>query len=175
MATPFDVQVVTPERILYTGEAEEVSMRTEEGEISFLARHEDFIGAIDVTVVRITTTGTSDADVTGEVRLAVAGGFVHVNQDSHSVTILAGVAELGSEIDVERARAALAAAEAAVGQGGTTPGQSGQAPSGESSGDGESAIRPSGALLALLDPDAPEVAAKRARIRLEAAGAALSG
>ncbi len=46
----------------------------------------------------------------GEVRAAVAGGFVHVADNR--VTVLAGVAELADEIDVERARRAFEAASA---------------------------------------------------------------
>ncbi|MFZ0059256.1 MAG: F0F1 ATP synthase subunit epsilon, partial [Acidimicrobiales bacterium] len=113
MGTPFHVELVTPERVLFSGEADEVSLRTVEGEISFLARHEDYVGVADVTVVRIAVLGDVGADGTEgtptELRAAVHGGLVHVNREG--VVILAGVAELASEIDVGRARRALAAAE----------------------------------------------------------------
>jgi F-type H+-transporting ATPase subunit epsilon len=172
MATPFDVKIVTPERILFSGEAEEVSLRTTDGEIAFLAHHEDFIGALDITVVRVTTSdasasapagpGASGSEGVGELRLAVAGGFVHVDQDANSVTILAGVAELASEIDVARANRALESAEAAASDR-STP----DAPVGDEVGGAE----PSPAAVILLDPESPEAAVKRARVRLEAAGA----
>jgi F-type H+-transporting ATPase subunit epsilon len=172
MATPFQVEIVTPERILFSGQAEEVSMRTEEGEIAFLAHHEDFIGAADVTVVRITTadpglTTAGGSDAPAEVRVAVAGGFVHVEQDENLVTILAGVAELASEIDVDRARRALERAESAP------AGERGDA-HGEAEAEADRPAR-SGAMLALLAPESPEAAAKRARVRLEAAGATTAG
>ncbi len=167
MATPFHVEIVTPERTVYSGEADEVSMRTDSGEIAFLAHHEDFIGAADVTVVRVTTPGGGDGtEHGGEVRIAVHGGFVHVDQDENSVRILAGVAELAGEIDVERARRALEAAEAS--EVPATP----QAAATHDAETGPVVARPSGSLLAMLEPDAPEAAARRARVRLEAAGAA---
>ncbi|HLI15444.1 MAG TPA: ATP synthase F1 subunit epsilon [Acidimicrobiales bacterium] len=157
MAATFRVELVTPERVLYEGEAEEVSMRTDEGEIAFLARHEDFVGAVDISVVRIAGPGAAAGEGT-EVRAAVHGGFVHV--DAEKVQILAGVAELAGEIDVARARRALEAAEARaeVVEAGpeAVPG----------------AERLVGAMLGLLAPDSAEAARRRARVRLEAAGAA---
>jgi F-type H+-transporting ATPase subunit epsilon len=170
MPAPFHVELVTPERVLYSGDVEEVSMRTDTGEIAFLSRHEDFVGAADITVVSLhMTDATASKDEASRdnapnvVRAAVHGGFVRVDKDG--VVILAGVAELGTEIDVDRARTALARAEeksATVEHG----------PEGEDTGDAEkSALESGGAIAALLAPDAPEVAALRARARLEAAGA----
>lgn len=163
MATPFAVEVVTPERVLYSGEVEEVSLRTDEGEIAFLAKHEDFIGAVDITVCKLTPVASGDA--AEPVLIAIHGGFVHVEQSG--VKLLASVAELGSEVDVERARTALATAEArrgSEGQGGSHD---------ESSTETGDGIARSGAMLALLEPDAPEQAVRRAEARLEAAGVAL--
>jgi len=163
MATPFAVEVVTPERVLYSGEVEEVSLRTDEGEIAFLAKHEDFIGAVDITVCKLTPVTTGEP--AEPMRIAIHGGFVHVEQSG--VRLLASVAELGAEIDVERARAALAAAEAR------------RAPEGSSASHDDAASEPadgiarSGAMLALLEPEAPAQAARRAEARLEAAGVTL--
>ena len=163
MATPFAVEVVTPERVLFSGEVEEVSLRTDEGEIAFLAKHEDFIGAVDITVCKLTLSSSGDA--TEPMLIAIHGGFVHV--DTNGVKLLASVAELGAEIDVDRARVALSGAES---RRGTEPTAAHGEESGEDRGDG---IAKSGAMLALLEPDAPEQAARRAEVRLEAAGAAL--
>jgi len=162
MATPFRVEVLTPERVLFSGEVEEVSLRTDAGEIAFLAKHEDFIGAIDITLCRLTLTSAGDA--LEPVLIAVHGGFVHV--DASGVKLLASVAELGTEVDVDRARAALSAAEARRGQEG--PGGHGE----DSPRDGAEATARSAAALALLEPDAPEQAARRAEVRLRAAGVA---
>ncbi len=168
MATPFHLEVVTPERVLFSGEVDEVSMRTDGGEIAFLARHEDYVGAVDITVARLSVVagseGGSDADAS-TLLIAVHGGFVHF--DGEGMTILATVAELGSEIDVERARQALSLAEErfAIEGPATKPGVVNE------EGAEESPTRLTGAMVALLAPDSAEAAVARARVRLEAAGA----
>ncbi len=168
MATPFHLEVVTPERVLFSGAVDEVSMRTDGGEIAFLARHEDYVGAVDITVARLSVVaeglGGGDAEAT-TVLVAVHGGFVHF--DGEGMTILASVAELGSEIDVERARQALARAEERFALEGpaTRPGVT------DDEAAKESPVRLSGAMVALLAPDSAEAALARARVRLGAAGA----
>jgi F-type H+-transporting ATPase subunit epsilon len=128
----FSVQVLAPDRVLLTGKAEQVVMRTEDGDITFLDGHTPLVGAVVPCVVRVVREGEE------EERLAVHGGFVQVEQleDAESdddsaragggsggasggdtgtrVTVLASVAELSDEIDVERARAALEAAQTRV-------------------------------------------------------------
>ncbi len=100
-----DVQLVSPERILYTGEAVGVVARTiGGGDIAFLPGHAPFIGALDIHPVTIHPESGAD------VVVAVHGGFVEVSDNR--VTILSDVAEVASQIDVERARAALERAEA---------------------------------------------------------------
>jgi len=103
---PLHVELVSPERILYSGEAEMVVCRTAGGgEIAFLPGHAPFVGALDTALVRVKST-----DGREEVA-AVHGGFVEVRDDR--VTILSDVAELASQVDVERARRAQRAAEQA--------------------------------------------------------------
>jgi len=168
VGTPFHVELVTPERVLFSGEADEVSMRTVEGEITFLARHEDYIGVADVTVVRIVAAAGAGAEKTerepSETRAAVHGGLVRV--DREGVVILAGVAELANEIDVVRARAALKAAEGRLAAGETPAGREVDAATIDVSGQ----PTPEGALSLAL-ANSPEAAIRRARVRLEAAGA----
>ena len=98
----FPAAVVTPERTLVEAEVEEVSVRTVEGEAAYLAGHSPLIGALVPGPVRL-----RDAD--GERTVAVHGGLVQV--DGGRVVVLAPVAELAEEIDLERARRALEAAE----------------------------------------------------------------
>jgi F-type H+-transporting ATPase subunit epsilon len=90
------VELVSPERILYSGEAEMVICRTFDGEIAFLTGHAPLVGALDIGVVRIKTTAGAHETA------AVHGGFVEVRDDR--VILLSDVAELASQIDVERAR-----------------------------------------------------------------------
>src|SRR5688572_5952578 len=101
------VEVVSPERILWTGEAQMVLARTlGGGDIAFLTGHAPFVGALDVHTVEVT------AEDGGKEIIAVHGGFIEVSHDR--VTVLSDVAEVASQIDVERARAAAERAEHAL-------------------------------------------------------------
>jgi F-type H+-transporting ATPase subunit epsilon len=101
------VELVSPERILFSGEATMVQARTlGGGDIAFLTGHAPFIGALAVDQVTIRLVDGSD-----EVA-AVHGGFVSVSGES--VKILSDLAELKSTIDVERARRAHERAEQAI-------------------------------------------------------------
>ena len=91
------VELVSPERILFSGDAEMVICRTiGGGEIAFLTGHTPFLGALAEAPVRIRTTEGQWEDA------AVHGGFVHVRDNS--VILLSDLAELASQIDFERAR-----------------------------------------------------------------------
>jgi F-type H+-transporting ATPase subunit epsilon len=95
-----EVQLVSPERILWSGEAERVITRTAGGgEIAFLAGHAPFVGALDIGVTRVLPVDGQ------ELAVAVHGGFVEVSDDQ--VSILSDVAELSGDIDVARAQTAL--------------------------------------------------------------------
>jgi len=100
------VEVVSPERVLFSGEATQVITRTlNGGEIAFLPGHISFLGALTENHTRIYLSDGKVQD------LAVHGGFVEVAPDH--VTILSDSAELAEAIDIKRARAALERAEAA--------------------------------------------------------------
>ena len=98
------VEVVSPERVLFSGESTQVITRTMDGgEIAFLPGHAAFLGSLTENHTRIYL---SDGTIQN---LAVHLGFVEVGPDR--VTILSDVAELEEDIDVARARAALARAQ----------------------------------------------------------------
>jgi F-type H+-transporting ATPase subunit epsilon len=97
------VELVSPERILFSGEAQMVILRAASGDIAFLDNHAPFLGTVDIGVVRILREGQPDE------RAAVHGGFVEVRDNR--VIILSDVAELASQIDVDRAREAQRRAE----------------------------------------------------------------
>jgi F-type H+-transporting ATPase subunit epsilon len=105
---PLDVQIVSPERILFQGEAEMVVCRPSDGEIAFLPGHVPFLGALVDDPVRVLLPGG------GEQAAAVHGGFVEVSHDR--VVVLSDLAELREQIDVPRAEAAKRAAEEALGR-----------------------------------------------------------
>ena len=156
----FQIQLVTPERILLTGMATEVMLRTGEGDATFLAGHTPLVGSVKPGVVRVVRPEGE------EVKVAVHGGFTQVEHNvefdpdgaddvtGSRVTVLVGVAELAGEIDADRARVALEAAEARVAELGGTA----KAPA-----EGEEA-----------DPELveAEAAVLRAQVRLEAVDAA---
>ena len=101
------VQVVSPERILWTGDAAMVTARTVEGgDITFLADHAPFVGALETGKVTIRPQDGTD------VYFAVHGGFVEVSADQ--VSLLTDVAEPADGIDIERATEARRAAKEAL-------------------------------------------------------------
>lgn len=97
------VEVVTPERVVYSGQAEMVIARGVQGDLGILPNHMPLVSPLKTAPVRIKTEGEK------EVKMAVSGGFMEVRGDK--VTILAETAELPGDIDVERAKAAKDRAE----------------------------------------------------------------
>jgi F-type H+-transporting ATPase subunit epsilon len=93
------VQLVAPDRMVWSGEAEIVLARTVDGELGILPRHAPLLGVLVEYPVTIRRTG-EDALVA-----AVHGGFLSVSDEG--VDVLAEIVELADEIDVPRARAAL--------------------------------------------------------------------
>jgi F-type H+-transporting ATPase subunit epsilon len=106
---PMQVELVSPERILWSGQAEMVIVRTlGGGDIAFLPGHAPFVGALGTGVLTIRPSGGG-----GDEKVACHGGFVEVSgsAESSTVTILSDVAELSGQIDVQRAREAKERAE----------------------------------------------------------------
>ncbi|MDE0700824.1 MAG: ATP synthase F1 subunit epsilon [Acidimicrobiaceae bacterium] len=107
----FNVEVVSPEAVSYTGEADMVIARTVDGgDIAFQAGHVPFIGNLAVWSVEVIKP-----DKTRDI-FAVHRGFVQVH--GNQVTILSDVSEAAQDIDVARAQAALDNAKAALAAGG---------------------------------------------------------
>ena len=90
----FQLEVISPERVFYTGEVEMVELTTTEGDIGVYADH-------------IPLTTNSEDDVIREA--AVLEGFLEILPDK--VTILAQSCEWPEEIDMKRALEAKARAE----------------------------------------------------------------
>jgi F-type H+-transporting ATPase subunit epsilon len=104
MSATMKVEVVSPEAVLYSGEATMVITRTlGGGEIAFQPGHAAFLGALTQSHTRVFLADGSTEDI------AVHGGFVEVS--SNKVSILSDTAEIASQIDVDRARAAKEQAE----------------------------------------------------------------
>jgi F-type H+-transporting ATPase subunit epsilon len=105
-ADVFEVQLVSPEQILFEGEAEMVVCRALDGDIAFLKDHVPYLGVLDDDAVRIIQP--DDA----ETAAAVHGGFVQMNGEK--LVVLSDLAELKDDIDVPRAELAKQNAEAAL-------------------------------------------------------------
>jgi F-type H+-transporting ATPase subunit epsilon len=79
VATPFEVELVAPDRIVWSGQAEMVSARTTEGEIGVLANHIPLLGVLVDHPVKIQRSGEGDLTVN------VRGGFLSVTKEKVSI------------------------------------------------------------------------------------------
>ncbi|WP_211747443.1 F0F1 ATP synthase subunit epsilon [Paenibacillus sp. Marseille-Q4541] len=98
----FLLEIVTPERLIFSEQVSSLVVRGVEGELGILPGHVPFVTPLQIAPVSIKANGK-------ELKIAVAGGFVEVRKEK--VVILAESAELASEIDIIRAKAALERAE----------------------------------------------------------------
>lgn len=96
------VSVVTPDGTVFEGNVEMVSARAQSGELGILPRHIPLVAPLDIGAVRLKNGSNVEL-------VAVSGGFIEVRPDK--VTILAEAAEIPTDIDVDRARAAKERAE----------------------------------------------------------------
>lgn len=99
----FQVEIITPDRIFYTGESDFIEFTTTNGEIGVYKHH---IPMTTVLAPGIVTIHKGDE----ERRAAVHAGFAEILGEK--VTLLAELAEWPDEIDISRAEEAKARAEA---------------------------------------------------------------
>jgi F-type H+-transporting ATPase subunit epsilon len=92
---PMDVAIVDPEKELWSGEADFVVARSEDGEIGILPGHAPFLGVLKFSKLKV----QAGNDV---IVFAVHSGFIEVKDNR--VSVLARSAEVASDIDVARAR-----------------------------------------------------------------------
>ena len=103
MAGPIRLEIVTPEKIVVSEDAQIVMAPGVLGEFGVLIGHTPFLTALKTGAVRYT-------DGQGAEHLVfVSGGFAEALPDR--VTVLAESAERRRDIDIERARAALERAQ----------------------------------------------------------------
>jgi len=96
------LEVVTPDRLVLSTEAEVVVCPGAEGQFGVLPGHIPFLSALEIGEMYYKAGGKTEY-------LAVSGGFAEVTGEK--VTIVAESAEMGREIDVDRAKRALERAE----------------------------------------------------------------
>jgi F-type H+-transporting ATPase subunit epsilon len=98
----FFLEVLTPERKFFSGEAEGVVFKAIDGEMGVLAKHAPTVAAVDVGTLKINAQGKW-------IEALVTEGFAEIMPDK--VVILVDTAEYPEEIDINRARAAKDRAE----------------------------------------------------------------
>ncbi len=99
----FQLQIVTPDGLLYDGEAQKIIFRTTEGDVGILANHCDYVTPLSIGIARIFTDD-------GEKKAACSGGMLSVTDGL--VRVIASTFEWAEDIDVERAERAKSKAEA---------------------------------------------------------------
>lgn len=99
---PIQCDIVTQERLVFSGDVDSVNLPGTEGRMGILPNHSPLLTALDFGEVIVRRGGR-------EEYFAIGGGFLEVQPDK--VTILADSAEQADEIDVERAERARLQAE----------------------------------------------------------------
>ena len=99
----FALEVVTPERVAYSGQVISLQAPGSEGGFGVLAGHIPLLTGLQIGRLRFVE------EAGNEVKMAISGGFVEVRREQ--VSVLAETAERIEEIDVERAEAARRRAE----------------------------------------------------------------
>ena len=99
---PFKVDIVTAERVVYSGDVDEVVAPGTEGQLGILPHHAPLMTILQAGELVTKKEGK-------EQLMAISGGFLEVRPDH--VIILADQAERAEEIDAARAEAAKMRAE----------------------------------------------------------------
>jgi F-type H+-transporting ATPase subunit epsilon len=99
---PIQCDIVTQERIVFSGQVDSVNVPGSEGRMGILPNHSPLLTTLDFGEIVVRTGGI-------EEYFAIGGGFLEIQP--HHVTVLADSAERADEIDVERAAAAMSQAE----------------------------------------------------------------
>ena len=103
MAALFHLQIVTPDRKVFDGEAEKIIVRTLGGDVCILARHIDYAAPLGIGEARVT-------DAEGNTRIAAcSGGMLGVS--AGEVRVMATTFEWAEDIDLARAEKAQQSAQ----------------------------------------------------------------
>ena len=102
---PIQLEIVTPERLVYEDEVDSVNVPGIEGELGILPHHAPLLSILGFGELRIRKGGAEES-------FAIVGGFVQVRPDK--VVVMAETADLAAEIDLEKAQEARRDAERAL-------------------------------------------------------------
>ncbi|WP_298612276.1 ATP synthase F1 subunit epsilon [uncultured Thermosynechococcus sp.] len=99
------VRVIAPDKTVWDAPAEEVILPSTTGQLGILSNHAPLLTALEIGVMRVRQNREW-------VAIALMGGFAEV--ENNEVTILVNGAERGDKIDLEKAKAEFAEAQAAL-------------------------------------------------------------
>jgi len=102
LAPSIRLEIVTPERVIYSDEVDVVIAPGVEGQLGILPHHAPLITMLQAGELRVRKNGD-------ETCIAIYGGFLEVRPDR--VIVLADAAERAEEIDVAQAEEAKRRAE----------------------------------------------------------------
>ena len=102
---PLQLEIVTPEKLAFSGPVDSVSVPGSDGVLGILPHHAPLLATLGVGELTYRTGGTEET-------FAIAGGFVQVRPDK--VVVMAELADMAAEIDLERAQEARREAEKAL-------------------------------------------------------------
>ena len=104
---PLQLEIVTPERQVFTDAVDMVVVPGVDGQLGILPHHTRLISALGTGELRIKQSGSEQV-------MLISGGFVEVRSDK--VVVMADLAERSDEIDLARATEARKQAEARLGE-----------------------------------------------------------
>ena len=105
---PLQLEIVTPEKLAYSDEVDTVVLPGSEGELGVLPHHAPLISTLGAGELRLRKGGQEES-------FAIMGGFLQVLPDK--VVVMAEMADMASDIDLEKAQAARHQAEQALESG----------------------------------------------------------
>jgi len=86
----FHFELVSPEKLLFSGEVEQVDLPGDEGDLGVLANHAPMVTTLRPGILTMRAAG-------GEQKIVVLGGFAEVS--ASGLTVLADAAEAAESID----------------------------------------------------------------------------
>jgi F-type H+-transporting ATPase subunit epsilon len=103
----FTLDIVTPERKVFSGNAELAIFPGADGEFGIMPHHAAMVSVLNPGEIKVTITIKQKFQY-----FAISGGFLEVRDNS--VTVVADTAEPAAEIDIQRARHSKETAENAL-------------------------------------------------------------
>ena len=109
--TPFHLKIVTPDGLIFDGEAEELIVRTTGGDVAILARHINYVAALGMGRAVVISNGNRRT-------AACIGGMLSVVNGE--VTLVPTTFEWSDKIDIDRAEASYQRADKILHDSGAT-------------------------------------------------------